>query len=407
MKTDVSAQPLIGLVSLMRMAFAGVDLAPLGTQLIARAGADDYALMDLSTVLQLRGERELAMQMQAQALSINQLYASPFKRAQQDSSTAAIRLLAIMGAGDMMSNSPIEFLLEDADVALDIVYVSDELDLPEMLPEHDVLFVAIAESERNIPLLNKIATQIADWPCPLINDPARIALLSRDNNCALLKDAAGVEMPVTVRTGRQQMQQVASGELLLSTVLEDGAFPIIVRPVDSHAGHGLDKLDDAAALNAYLCGATDSEFYVSRFVDYRDADGMFRKYRIMLIAGRPFVAHMGISAHWMIHYLNAGMAESAEKRDEEARFMAQFDAGFAVRHAGAFQAIFERAGLDYLGIDCAETADGKLLIFEIDSCMIVHAIDSVDIFPYKQPQMRKLFDAFSRMLTRAAEGELK
>ena len=109
----------------------------------------------------------------------------------------------------------------------------------------------------------------------------------------------------------------------------------------------------------------------------------------------------------MIHYLNAGMAESAEKRDEEARFMAQFDAGFAVRHAGAFQAIFERAGLDYLGIDCAETADGKLLIFEIDSCMIVHAIDSVDIFPYKQPQMRKLFDAFSRMLTRAAEGELK
>ena len=107
----------------------------------------------------------------------------------------------------------------------------------------------------------------------------------------------------------------------------------------------------------------------------------------------------------MIHYLNAGMAESAEKRAEEARFMADFDTGFAVRHAAAFKVINERIGLDYLGIDCAETRDGKLLIFEVDSCMIVHAIDPVDVFPYKQPQMRKVFDAFYRMLAHAARVE--
>ena len=360
--------------------------------------------MDLSTLLQLRGERELALEMQAQALILKQFYASPYQRGQQDRSTAALRLLAIMGAGDLMSNSPVEFLLEDADVALDIVYVTDELALPHMLPEHDVLFVAIAESERNIPLLKTIATATANWPRPVLNDPARIALLSRDNNCALLKDAVGVEMPVTARLFRPKLEQLARGELVLSEVLEAGEFPIIVRPVDSHAGKGLDKLDDVAALRTYLSGAQESEFYVSRFVDYRNADGMFRKYRIMLVDGHPFVAHMGISEHWMIHYLNAGMAESAEKRDEEARFMASFDAGFAVRHGAAFQAIFDRAGLDYLGIDCAETADGKLLIFEIDSCMIVHAIDPVDVFPYKQPQMKKLFDAFGRMLKSAPEG---
>lgn len=413
MTNNLITQPLIGLASLMRMAFSGVDLAPLGTQLIERAGSDSRqvdtnALMDLSTVLQLRGERELALEMQAQALCINQLYASPYLRGQHERSHAAIRLLAIMGAGDLMSNSPVEFLLEDADVALDVVYVTEELALPDMLPEHDVLFVAIAESERNIPLLRKIATATANWPRPVLNDPARIALLSRDNNCSLLKGADGVDMPLTARLFRQRLEQVGRSELPLSEVLESGTFPVIVRPVDSHAGKGLDKLDDVAALLSYLAndmnGAEQDEFYVSRFVDYRDADGMFRKYRIMLVGGHPYVAHMGISEHWMIHYLNAGMAESAEKRDEEARFMADFDAGFAVRHAAAFQAIFDRAGLDYLGIDCAETADGKLLIFEIDSCMIVHAIDPVDVFPYKQLQMHKLFDAFSRMLRQAAEG---
>jgi len=415
MKTEVimQQQALTGLASLMRMAFSGLDLAPLGTKLIVRAGTElsqeaANALMDLSIVLQLRGDRELGLEMQAQALALSQVYASPYQRGEQDRSRAALRVLAVMGAGDLMSNSPIEFLLEDADVALDIVYMSNELGLPASLPEHDVLFIAIAESEANLALLERIALATANWPCPVLNDPARIARLSRDNNFVLLQDAPGVEMPATVRLSGQQLQQLASGELPLAEVLEQGAFPIIVRPLDSHAGHGLDKLEDLPALRAYLAnktsGAARGDFYVSRFVDYRDADGMFRKYRIMLIAGQPFVAHMGISEHWMIHYLNAGMAESAAKRDEEARFMAGFDAGFSVRHAAALQMIFERAGLDYLGIDCAETADGKLLIFEIDSCMIVHAIDPVEVFPYKQPQMRKLFDAFEQMLVIAARA---
>jgi hypothetical protein len=107
---------------------------------------------------------------------------------------------------------------------------------------------------------------------------------------------------------------------------------------------------------------------------------------------------MAISEHWMVHYLNAGMYESAEKRDEEARFMARFDEDFARRHEAALRAVCERVGLDYFGLDCAETPDGELLIFESDVAMIVHAMDSPDMFPYKQQQMRKVFAAFREML---------
>lgn len=402
-------QPLIGLAHLMRMAVSGVDLAPLGTQLIARAGADlrtvnANAMMDLSTVLQLRGDRDLALDIQSQALAIQQCYAPPCGLPDRDS--AVLRLLAIMGPGDLMSNSPIEFLLEETDVALDIVYVTPEFDLPADLPPHDLLFVAIAESEQNIPLLEKIAIAIASQPCPVLNRPERIKLLSRDNNCALLKSVPGLDMPATVRIARQALERLGRGELPLTVVLDDGEFPVIVRPVDSHAGMGLEKLDDASAIADYLNGMANSEFYISRFIDYRGPDGQFRKYRIVLIEGRPFVCHMGISAHWMIHYLNAGMAESAGKRNEEAQFMVDFDTSFAVRHADAFRAINQRVGLDYVGIDCAETAEGNLLIFEVDSCMIVHAVDPVDIFPYKQPQMHKVFSAFRQMLIHAAQVSL-
>jgi len=51
-------------------------------------------------------------------------------------------------------------------------------------------------------------------------------------------------------------------------------------------------------------------------------------------------------------------------------------------------------------MDCAETQDGRLLIFEIDSGAVVHSMDPVDIFPYKVPQMERVFAAFRQMLER-------
>lgn len=400
MHTPKHTEPLIGLAKLMRMAYSDCDLAPLGTQLIERAKTDTsgHALMDLSTVLQLRGNRDVALTMQAQAIETQQIYSPPTA-----TGSVNIRLLAIMAAGDLMSNTPLEFLLEDSDVALDIVYVTQNQPLPDHLPDHDVLFVAIAQSDQNMPLLKQTDAAIASWPRPVLNRPDRIALMSRNEACALLKSAPGVEMPITVRIARQALEQVANEQLSLTDILEDGKFPIIIRPVDSHAGKDLDKIEDLGALVNYLQNMPNSEFYVSRFIDYRGQDGLFRKYRIMLIDSKPFVCHVGISEHWMIHYLNAGMAESAEKRAEEESFMIDFDNRFARKHAQAFRTINERVGLDYLGIDCGETADGKLLIFEIDSCMIVHAIDPVEVFPYKQPQMNKVFSAFRRMLFNAMQ----
>ena len=397
---DENCEPLIGLAPLMRMAFTGADLGPLGTRLLKRAEThphDANTLLDLSTILQLKGNRAAALAVQSQALEMQQLYHLP---AANDA--PAIRVLAIMGPGDLMANTPLEFLVEDTDIALDMLYVAPHLPFPAALPEHDVMFVAIGESDQNRLLLQYVANLTQDWPRPLLNAPDRIVNVSRDGACALLASAPGIIMPSTVRIDRQTLEQIGRGQRMLTDVLTDGDFPMIVRPVDSHAGQGLDKLDTPAAIDNYLQSQPMNAFYVSRFVDYRGSDGLFRKARIVLIHGRPYVCHMAISAHWMIHYLNAGMTDSAEKRAEEARFMADFDDDFARRHATAFQAIHERMGLDYLGIDCAETPTGELLIFEVDSNMIVHAMDPVDLFPYKQPQMHKVFAAFRTMLIDAS-----
>ena len=82
--------------------------------------------------------------------------------------------------------------------------------------------------------------------------------------------------------------------------------------------------------------------------------------------------------------------------------MAAFDTDFAPRHATALAAIAQRIGLEYVTMDCAETRDGELLVFEAGNGMIVHAMDPPDLFPYKRVQMDKVFRAFETMLRKAA-----
>ncbi|MFZ6723938.1 ATP-grasp domain-containing protein [Undibacterium sp. MH2W] len=393
--------PYIGVAPLMRHAFANENMKPIGEALLKRAeeNADDaHALMDCSNYLQIIGHHDLALEMQAQAIKIQALYSIPAQQA-----NPGIRLLVIMGPGDLMSNTPIEFLVEDSDVHLDMLYLTLDSDWPEMVPEHDVMLVGVAESEANHPLLHEIALWTARWPRPVINLPEYLARCSRDGVCAALSDCAGIVMPLTVRANRATLEQLSRGTISVSTLLPGDQFPLIVRPLGSHAGKDLDKFDTPEDLMPYLERVGADAFYVSRFVDYRNSDGLFRKYRVALIEGKPYICHYAISSHWMIHYLNAGMNESAAKRAEEAACMAHFDEQFAQRHADALQMIYERMGMDYLGIDCAETQDGDLLIFEIDNAMVVHAMDPVDMYPYKKPAMQKVFDAFRQMLENARQ----
>jgi hypothetical protein len=393
-------KPVIGLAALARMIFEGADVQPLWGQLVERATSDPgdaAALMDAATLLLLTGDRDNGLGLQAKALDRGRLYRRPAQ------GTPALRLLALAVAGDTMANTPLDFLLEGSDIELLTLYVGPDGRLPEPLPDHDLAFVAVGESAANQPVLRALEQAAARWPGPLINGrPDRIAGLTRDGVCALLQGAPEVVAPSTARLTRTQLAAIGSGASAIEAVLPGGGFPIIARPMDSHAGNGLEKLDAPRAIGNYLSGQAGEDFYIAPFVDYAGADGLFRKARIALIEGRPFVCHMAVSPRWMVHYLNADMLENAANRDEEARFMASFDQDFAGRHAMAFAQLHERIGLDYFAIDCAETRDGRLLLFEADVAMIVHAMDPPELFAYKQPQMRKVFDAFQAMLRRRA-----
>lgn len=390
------AQPLIGLATLMTMAFQGIDMTVLGQQLLERAGHNDAdAFLDLSVLLQLQGNAETGVALQSEALAIKQHFSLVPSKPQ-----SSLKVLAIMAPGDLMTNTPLEFIADGAGFTLELLYVSPALPMPAQVPEHDIAIVALSELDRNMDTLAMLEPIMANWPKPVLNLPADIAALGRDQICRTLQSVSGVSMPITGRLDRALLDHVARGELLLDHLLPEVHFPAIIRPVDSHAGKGLERLYTRHDLHAYLQAHPENDFFLSNYVDYRSEDGQFRKYRVMVMQGQPFIGHMAISDHWMVHYLNAGMAENAEKRLEEAHVMGTFDQGFGARHQAAISEIWERTGMDYFGLDCAETSDGELLIFEMGASMNVHSMDPVETYPYKRPQMRKLFRGFLQMLER-------
>ena len=390
----------IGLPALCQMAFDGLDLAPVWNTLVHRVTekpGDAAALLDLSTIAQLQGRPQDRRELQSAALRLQRVY----RRPPAVNAERPLKLLAFMAPGDFMANTPLEFMLEGSSIVLDMMYVVPGTVLPQP-PEHDVAVVAIDESDETLPVLREIAELVKSWPRPVVNAPDRIARLTRAGTWELLKSAPDIVIPMNARIDRVKFARVAAGEVAIESILDGGGFPIIARPSWSQAGTGLMKLENASAIEAYLREWAEAEFYIAPFVDYRSRDGLFRKCRIAIIEGRPFVCHMAISQHWMIHYLNANMRNDAAKRAEEARFMANFDSDFGVRHAAAFQAIADRTGLEYLPIDCGETQDGKLLVFEVGTGMIVHSMDPPELFPYTRPQMEKVFKAFQTMLHNAA-----
>ncbi len=353
------------------------------------------ALYDRAIASQLAFRRAEGLNLLDSALDANQIYRVGH------APEGALRLLALVSPGDLMTNTPLDFLTNYLNVRLDLLYLLPDRPLPSVIPDHDVAFFASGEADP--PEIERLRRLFARWPRPTLNNPHALSTLVRDTLAGALAGFPGLCSPHACAVDRTALDaHIEYGAPIAGFSAPHEPYPCLIRPLTSHAGAGLARIQNPAELTRYLSLSFDQRFFLTRFEDYAGPDGLYRKSRVAFIDREPFLCHMAISSHWMVHYLNAGMTESADKRAEEALAMAEFDTGFARRHAAAFDALHERIDLDYYSIDCAETQDGRLLVFEADAAAIIHMMDPPDLFPYKQPQMRKVFAAFEAMLRRRA-----
>jgi hypothetical protein len=349
--------------------------------------------MRLFYLFQGTQQDDFSLQMQAKALSLRRTYrlqthAHPGER--------ALRLLALCAPGDMRENLPLDYLVENQPIQLELLYLLPGEPAPTQIPEHDVAIVAIGHSKSNAPILEALCEWAAHWPRPMLNTPTWISFCERERAYQTLRDIPGLLMAQQERHTRARLLAMAhSWEVQSDKPLP---LPFTLRPSELHAGIGFELITRPEEFLHYLNEHHEEDFYACPYLPYQSDDQQYRKFRLCLIQGRPFVSHLAISAHWVVHYKSAQMEFNEDKKREEQRFMEDFEDLIAKPFASIFEAIYRLIPLDYLVLDCALSAKGGLIVFEIDNSAWVHDTDAEELFPYKKAIMKKTFDAFYQML---------
>jgi hypothetical protein len=136
------------------------------------------------------------------------------------------------------------------------------------------------------------------------------------------------------------------------------------------------------------------------YIDYRSADGHFRKYRFIFVDGQVLPYHLAIGNDWKVHHTSTDMVHHQWMQQEEEAFLSDPTTVFNAGHYQVLQAIQSRVGLEYFGIDCGLDRSGNLVVFEVNASMLVHARN--EDFPYKAPFVVRIKSAFDAMLQKLA-----
>lgn len=230
-----------------------------------------------------------------------------------------------------------------------------------------LVFNEISDPDTHKAALERCEVLCAMQKVPVINRPEAIMLTRRDHISSNLKNLPGLTLPLTIRFNPETPEEV--GKAIHQAGLQ---FPVIFRQAGDHGGISTVLIDSAAAINEamYAFALDGRAYYLTEFRDYASADGLYRKYRIVVVEGKPYLRHMIVSNHWLIHSSSREyMKANPQYVEEEARLLAGFETQLAPVLHPITRAIANKLNLEYFGIDCNIAADNSLLVFEINANM--------------------------------------
>jgi len=329
----------------------------------------------------------------AQAAYASGARISPLIRRQAVKSPPDFRVLALYAP--FAGNTPAEFLFKDAAYDTDTLALlaASEIDAAA-LGDVDIVVNLISDADQaaaELPIAAALAAQLGK---PVINDPAKIAGTTRDAVANLLPDIEGCRIPGILRLDAGADASVAALKALVPF-----PFPLLARPAGTHGGDDFEKIETIEALSDFL-RPRDGDHYLIEYVDYGSADDYYRKYRFIFVDDQILPYHLAIGRDWKLHHDSTDMGDHEWMQREEAAFLENPGAVFDAGHMSSLRAIRERIALDYFGIDCGLDRDGRLVVFEVNASMLVHADNGA--FSYKDPYVRAIKAAFDAMLQRRA-----
>lgn len=301
--------------------------------------------------------------------------------------TAVPVLLLVSARG---GNIPTHLILDDRIFAVTALY-TEYYDPAVSLPPHAVVFNAIGDADLCAEALTRAETVLSRTTARVINQPDRVGETGRAANARRLAGLPGVVAPTTREVHRDALLHA-----------EGLIFPLLLRTPGFHTGQNFLRIERQEALAPALASLPGDRLLAIDYLDARGADGMARKYRVMIIDGKLYPLHLAISADWKVHYFTSAMAGDAAYREEERYFLEDMAAVLGSPAMAALAAIGQTLGLDYAGVDFGIGQNGSLLLFEANATMVINPPDDDTVWEYRRAPITRALDAAKRMLTSKA-----
>jgi hypothetical protein len=280
-------------------------------------------------------------------------------------------------------NVPTQHWIDDRRYRVTAVY-ADFYDGP--LPPHALVVNAIGDADLCGEALLRAEALLAGTTAPIVNPPAKVRPTGRAENARRLGGLPGVVAPRIGTIPRSDLARLT--------------FPLLLRAPGFHTGRHFIRADGPVAAAAAVAAFPGETLLAIECLDARGADGMARKYRVMIIDGGLYPLHLAISSDWKVHYFTAAMAGNAAYREEESRFLEDMPGILGAKAMAALAAIGAALDLDYAGVDFAVAPDGSLLLFEANAAMTINPPDADAMWDYRRPAAEQALTAAREMLRR-------
>lgn len=261
------------------------------------------------------------------------------------------------------------------------------------LSAFDCVLNLVSEADHSPNTLEALRLLLRGYRGRVINRPEAVLRTSREEVANVLRGIPGLLVPRVLRFPG------GDPEAALEAVTGAGLiFPLIIRRPATHRGRTMVFVEDEDQFRSAV--STDPEYIAIEFVDYRGADGLYRKYRMWSFGGRQLFRHLAITGHWNVHITegNAFMIDRPDLIEEEARLMERPEGAFPDQVHAIVAAIGERLGLDCFGVDFGFHPDGRMVLFEANAAMTFFPLVTHPRFEFRGKLLAPAQEAFTAML---------
>ena len=232
-----------------------------------------------------------------------------------------------------------------------------------------------AWSPKSLPIACRLVDRCTALGIPVVNHPARLVNAGKRETAARLA-AIGIRTPRIVAIDPAD-PEAARREI---------AGPMLVREDWQHGAASL-RLAPGEPIDAAALGGFQRPIAVE-FVDTRGADGLFRKYRVLVAGDHTIAVHLIASREWEVRGDNK--VTTADLLAEEAAHIATEDAngGLLARARRALE-------LDFAAFDYGRLRDGRMVVWEANPYPLIQFGPREAPLKYRDAPVHRSFAAMA------------